>query len=350
MKVLIAFVGLFALVASQCSLEGNTFADTNGNSLTFGTAVGSWVPGLINVAGSSVVNFATWTQQTDVRWGVQLFGTTTDLFCELSGNYNLAWVNDCSGIQFTVVHDYCDDRSALLANAFTLVSPTNGGDCASTGTQIATTLGSSTNFPMLADDAATVVFGVDQYAVVSVAASAAIIQRWRITQGIATTSTVEIVDLGSYPSGFACSAIDVGSYSAVFDSSCASRLCGVADSCQQRAELFQGTGLNGFSGDQCANTLTFVTETEQCSDGRQWNRPVSECLAQSVSGGCMYCKGVAMGEMTAYCLNQQGADCQRVFESAPGRAFCNIAFECPASITSVSLIVIVSSMLALLFF
>jgi len=203
---------------------------------------------------------------------------------------------------------------------------------------------------MLAGDAATVVFGANQYAVVSVATRAAIIQRWRITQGIATTSTVEIVDLGSYPEGFACSSVDVGSYSAVFDSSCASRLCGVSDACQMRAELWQNSGLNGFNGDQCANLLTFVTDVASCSDGRQWNRPVNECLAQTVEGGCMYCKGVAMGQMTAYCLNQQGANCQRVFESAPGRAFCNIAFECPASITSASVIVIVSSLLALLFF
>jgi len=156
--------------------------------------------------------------------------------------------------------------------------------------------------------------------------------------------------LGSHPEGFACSSIDVGSYSAVFDTECSTRICGVSDSCQSRAELWQGTGLNGFLGDECANTLTFVTEEAECSDGRQWNRPVSECLAQTVTGGCMYCKGIAMGETTAYCLNQQGANCQRIFESAPGRAFCNIEFECPASITSVSVIVIVSSMLALLFF
>jgi len=279
---------------------------------------------------------------------VQLFGSTTDSFCELSGQYNLAWLNGCSGIQFTVLHDFCDDRSTLLASQFNLVIST--GDCASSGSQIATTLGESSNFPMLAGDGATVVFGADQYAVVSVANRATVIQRWRITQGIASSSTVDIVDLGSYPVGFACSSIVVGSYSAVFDSSCATRLCGVSDTCQMRAELWQGTGLNGFAGDQCANDLTFVPVIAECSDGRQWNRPVSECLAQSVPGGCMYCKGIAMGQMTAYCLNQEGANCQRIFESDPGRAFCNIAFECPASITSVSVIVIVSSVLALLFF
>jgi len=261
--------------------------------------------------------------------------------------YVLSWLSGCAGIQFTILHDYCGDRSTLLSSAFTLVATTTG-DCTSTGNSLSTTLGASANFPILADDSATVVFGANQYAIISVSTRAAIIQRWRSVQQT-TSSVLEIVDLGSYPKGFACGGTEVGTYTNTLDASCSGRLCGVSDTCQMRAELWQGASINGFGGDQCANDLTFVPDDAQCSDGRLWRHAVADCLAQKVPGGCMYCKGIAMGQMSGYCLNQEGANCQRIFESSTAQAFCNIAFECPASVTSVSFILIVSSLLVLLF-
>jgi len=347
MKVLVALACIFALAASQCSLDGNTYADSNGNSITFGHAVGSWVPALFNL-GSDTVNFATLSQETDTRWTIQNFGSTTDFHCELTGSYVLSWVDGCSGIEFSILHDGCGDRSALLLNnQFTTLVDENG-DCISQGSEISTVLADSTNYPVLAGDNAHAVFGVGSYAIVSVASRAAIVQRWRsVTQ--ATTTTYEIVDLASYPAGFACSSVDVGSYTTTLDSSCVGRLCGQSDNCQMRGELWHNAGLNGYTADLCPHKFVYTPNNAQCSDGRQWRKHPEDCLAQQVPGGCMYCKGVAMGQITEYCLNQEGAVCQRIFESPVAQTFCNMEFECPASVTSFSFILIVSSLLVLLF-
>jgi len=63
---LFVLAGFFALITAQCDLQGNTYIDSDGNTLTFGNAVGSWVPGLVAIGDT--VNFVTWTQQTDIRW------------------------------------------------------------------------------------------------------------------------------------------------------------------------------------------------------------------------------------------------------------------------------------------
>jgi hypothetical protein len=348
MKVLLALACLFALVAAQCNLHGNTYADSDGNSITFGHEVGSWVPALFNMGPGNTVNFATFTQDTETRWTVTDFGSTSDFHCELSGTYVLAWMNGCKGIQLQVLHDGCGDRSALLFdNEFTLVVTENPG-CLSTGGELTTVLGDTTNFPILAGDSAHIVFGNDQYAITSVASRAVIIQRWRAVE-VENANGFEVVDLGSYPAGFSCSSVHVGTYIAELDDTCAGRLCGANDGCQMRGELWHNAGLNGFTAELCPHDFEFIPNDAQCSDGRQWRKHPNDCLAQQVEGGCMYCKGIAMGEITAYCLNQEGARCQTIFESATASAFCNLEFECPASVTSISFILIVSSLLALLF-
>lgn len=190
--------------------------------------------------------------------------------------------------------------------------------------------------------------GVDQYAVVSVSTRAAIVQRWRLN---ANGHGVEVVDLDSWPKGFACPTTQVGEYVHVadWDDTCAVRFCGVADACVGRAQLLHNAPFNNFEGDRCSNIVVAPTDgrATSCSDGRQWLKHPDSCVAQDVEGGCAFCSGIAMGESFQYCINRQGAGCEDIFESSAHHAFCNLEFECPASTATISFVVFISSLLAL---
>jgi len=333
------------LVVSQCELEGKTFNVADGRSLTFGKAVGEWIPGILNLSEGSL-SFTTWTQETATRWNVKDFGSTDDWFCGKEAQYTIEFFNACAEIHFTVLHDICGDRTSFLSNVFTL-DDTTDGDCLSTGTELPTRLSESKDYPRLSGDSATVVFGANNYALVSVSNTAVIVQRWRSNPGT-VEDEVHIVDLASHPEGFACSGVDVGNYLTKWDEdTCQGRLCFSEDACAQRLELFHNIGLNDFEGDFCSRDLDNEVVTEHCSTGKQWLRHPDDCVAQDVPGGCMYCAGIAMGETTTWCLDRQGAGCEQVFGSSVRQAYCNLQFECPAVSVGASLVMFICSLLAL---
>jgi hypothetical protein len=342
MKMLIAFAALLALVAAQCSPEGHTYVDEDGRSVTFGAAVGDWVPGLI--AHEEYVAFATWTQATSTRWTVQEFESTADWYCDQKGQYSLEFFNGCNELHLTTISDSCADRMALFKSTFTLHSPS--GECAGAGSQLMSHFPESEEFVRFSGDAVTFVFGENHYALVSVGKSAVFVQRWRLGEE-GDEDLIEVVDLASYPAGFACNPNVVGRYLTNWEEECSSRFCGEVDECALRAELFHDTAFNDFQGDRCSNDVEGADDAvASCSDGRQWLKHPWDCINQEVPGGCMYCKGVAMGESTMWCLNKEGGDCETIFESAPRKAFCNQEFECPASTTSLSIVLLICSVLA----
>jgi len=343
MKVLFALAALLALAASQCTLEGNTFTAADGRSLTFGKAVGEWVPGLVAIEDGTL-SFSTWTQATATRWQVKDFASTADWFCDQEGQYNLEFFNGCTELHFTVLHDICVDRISLLKEVFTHVQ--TGDDCTSVGSQIESHLSVAKDYPRLSGDAATVTFGLNGYAVVSVADRAFIAQRWRIESG-SNGETVSIVDLASHPEGYACSKVQVGVYTAKFNDDCASRLCFSEDACPMRAQLLHDVGLNNFEGDMCTRDLAPDAMGAHCSTGKQWLRHPLDCIAQEVPGGCMFCKGVAMGETTKWCMDRQGAGCNEIFDSVARQAYCNVEFECPAAAVSAPFAIFICALLAL---
>lgn len=189
--------------------------------------------------------------------------------------------------------------------------------------------------------------GLDEYAVISVATRAAIVQRWRAND----ENTVAVVDLASWPQGFACPTTQKGEYFHVveFGESCSVRFCGTTDQCQARAELLHNVAFNDYEGDLCSNEVSVPTDgrPSSCSDGRQWLKHPDDCVAQDVEGGCAFCMGIAMGQKSMWCINREGAGCEDIFESSARMTFCNMEFECPASTASVSFVVFICSLLAL---
>jgi len=343
------FATLLALVAAQCSPEGNTYWFTeNGNThaVTFGTAVGEWLPALLNHADG--VDFTVWSQATVTRWEVQGFGSSTGFFCDQKGQYSLEFFNECTELHLTTISDSCRDRVSFLnSQVFTIVE--EGDSCDSEGNHLWTAFPESEEYLRFSDDAASFVFGLDQYALLSLGETAAIVQRWRLTEG-EDEDTVEVVDLASFPKGFACPPASVGTYFTHWEEDCKNRICLDSDDCGLRATLFHNAALNDFEGDMCSNEVdTEGEEAATCSDGRQWLKHPKDCTAQPVEGGCIFCKGIAGGEITTWCLDKEGAVCQDVFESAAARAFCNMEFECPASTVTFSIALLICTLLALVF-
>jgi len=345
MKVLFAFATLLAFAASQCSLEGNTYSAQGGQSLTFGAAVGVWVPGLTTL--SSGLSFSTWTQETATRWRVKDFASLADWFCDSEATYTIEFFTACTELHFTVLHDVCGERMALLQNVFTLAPPPSA-DCTASGNSISAHLSVSKDFPRLSGDRVTIVFGMDSYTLVSVADAAVIVQRWR-TSSTSTDNTLEVVDLASYPAGYACNTADIGSYTwGNLGDNCNARVCLSADACRMRAELWHNVGLNDFEGDMCSRDIDQLAPQQHCSTGKEWKRHPRDCVNQEVPGGCMFCKGIALGVTTMWCLDRQDAVCQEVFESTARQAYCNLEFECSATVSlSASFVIFICSLLAL---
>jgi len=342
------------LVAAQCKVEGNTYATADGKSATFGVRVGDWVPGLFNMGDVTKVTFGSWRQATASRWEATDVGTSAEDadICSLKGQYNLVFSPDCSSLVFSVISDSCGDRADFFKDqSFIMVNVPSLKDCVATTSKLTSVFQSSTASPRLSEEQARWVFGRDEFAIVSVGSQAAIFQRWRLGAG-ALTATASIVDLASVPEGFACSTSSVGEYDTAWESNCAVRLCGTKDSCEARGQLFHNAAINGFAGNMCAKPIDTPTDSiGSCSpDGRQWLRHPWDCLEQDVPGGCMFCKGIARGQQVSLCLDRLGAECNDIFESAAGRSYCNLEFECPASTASISLFVFISALVAMIFF
>jgi hypothetical protein len=354
--MLFVFAALVALVASQCNPEGNTYRGADLQSLTFGAAVGDWVPGLIDMGTVNTVHFTVWKQATPTRWEVTEFGTSSsessDEHCILTGQYNIDFFNGCTDMHVTLLSDSCHDRAAFLQNTFTLWERADDATCYEVGTALDATLGESEAVPFLSGDDATYVFGQNEFALVSVEDRAVIVQRWRVAESGHTT---EVIDFASYPAGFACPLSDVGSYVnvAVWGDECQVRFCGVVDSCLSRSQLLHNTAFNGYEEDICtADAVDNGSEparTECSVDGRQWLLHPDDCVNQNVEGGCAFCSGIAMQETAMWCINRQGAGCNQIFESAVRQTYCNLEFECPASTVSISFVLFISTLLALFF-
>jgi len=341
-QTLLALCAAFvAFACAQCEVEGMTYVSGD-FSVTFGVQVGAVLPSLHNM-GNGLVWFVTWRAATTTRWEVLNVGVSQpiDNVCMTKGQYDVSFSPDCSAITFRTISDGCSDRKmALDGVTVNMMGDAQNKDCTTVGTKLNVMLQSSTASPRLAQENANVIFGNDQFAIVSVGTQAAIFQRWKLSaannQNIAT-----IVDYGSTPAGLSCSPVLVAQFSASWstDGTCAARLCGIKDSCEARAQLFHDAPVNGFDGDHCTGVVDSPpTGVGLCNPaGGQWLRHPWDCTDQNVPTGCMFCKGIARGQTVSLCLERQGAVCNDIFESAAGRTWCNLEFECPASSTATGL-------------
>jgi len=341
----LVFAALFAFSTAQCHVEGNTYANADGNTLTFGKAVGSWLPGLLNMGDVNSVSYLTWMQDGDNRYSVQEYGVSSGDtgFCKYEGIYLVDFFNGCNEVHFTVVHDLCGDRRTFLLSAFSVVVVDPEGTCIQAGSSIETHLRLSELFPRLAGDASTIIFGANEFALMSVSDQTVVVQRWRMgtTDGV---ENVQIVDLASFPAGYSCDAAAVGTYSLRW-SGCTARLCHEDDTCLMRTELFHNIGLNGYEGDFCSRDVVNDDVAPSCSKGKQWNQHPKDCIGQTVPGGCLYCEGVALAETTSWCLDRQGEGCDKIYGSAVSQTYCNVAFVCPASVIPLSITLFISAFL-----
>jgi len=194
----------------------------------------------------------------------------------------------------------------------------------------------------LSNEPSSYVFGVEHFNILSVGSEGAIFQRWRHTEpdvDSTAAANVEIVDIASYPAGLACSSNVVGLYTAsiLSSASCGSTLCIREDECTGRWELLAGILLNGGDGYTCPLVEKPVEDPGMCSPpGKQWKKHPWACTDQPVAGGCFFCKGIAKGEQAQWCLAREGDGCNQIFESATAVTYCNMEFECPASLAGAS--------------
>jgi hypothetical protein len=344
----LVFAAFLALSTAQCSVDENTYTNGNGHTLTFGKAVSDWIPALMNLGVAEDVIYSAWMQESETRWTVKIFGTSAgdDEYCKDQGVYLAEWGTACEDLQFRVIHDLCDGRRLFLQDTLTL-QEVDDSSCIGSGSSIETMLRDSDHYPRLAGDSATLIFGENGFGLLSVSDQAVLVQRWRLGKVDDNIDSVEIVDLASHPEGYACSGAILGTYYTQW-TDCSARLCMTDDTCHQRRELLHDTGLNGYEGDQCSRDLEQDEDMRSCSKGKQWLQHPKECIAQDVPGGCMYCQGIALGEKTSWCLDRQGVGCNQIFVSPVAQTYCNIAFECPASVIPLSITLIISTMLLLL--
>jgi len=352
MRTLFVFAALLALAASQCTVDGNTY-QSGAVSITFGSAVDTWIPTLFNWGDVATVSFGTFKQATATRWEVQEYGSASGGSCEGKGQYNLQFGGDCDSLTFTFISDPCTARSAAFSEDFELVDLSGAGDCAAVGTSLETTFRKSVASPHLSLLPTTIVFGQDEFAIVSAGDTGAIFQRWslgRNTDGETTT----IVDFGSVPVGLSCGQTRVGTYLSNWEEDCSVQFCGISDGCESRAELWHTIDINGFEPEEaCPRPIDQpgLGGDSACSPSDdQWLKHPWDCIDQEIEGGCMFCRGIAEGKTVSLCLDRLGAQCEDIFATNARSSFCNLEFECPASTTAVSFVVFICSLLALLFF
>jgi len=348
----VAFCALVALAYAQCTVDGNTYV--NGDlSITFGASVSDTYPALLDMGSPSQLHFGYWSVATDSRWEITEVGSVSGQFCDQTGQYNAAFVDDCITISFTLISDDCTERATLLANTFTVVSRSNTADCVSEGTVLQTQLGDSVTAPSLSRADATVVFGTSGFCTVSIADRGTLYQRWTLSN-TNDGETTTIIDLGSTGDDFSCPTSRTGTYLSNWDSDCSAQLCGVSDSCLSRGELFHAAAFNGFQPiDGCVNHIQYtqLVGYGECNPNSDtWEEHPYACTGQNVAGGCMFCLGRANGQEFRQCLDRNGGGCNAIFNSPAAKAFCTLEFECPASTTSFSITVFISSIVALLLF
>jgi len=352
LKIVAVLCVLVAVASSQCTVDGKSWSN-GATSITFGAAVGENLPAMLNGGGKDLFSFGYWTTATATRWEITTVGAPSGTFCSSTGQYNAQFGGNCATLTLTAISDDCADRSSLLNNKFALTPKSSTGDCVSTGTVLTTTLEKSSSLPALSGEVATIVFGADGFASVSVSTRGIIFQQWVLSSSSAgQTST--ILDLGSFGQGLACSSQKVGVYLSDWNADCGVQLCGVSDSCVSRGELFGGAKFNGF---ETSNVCTLPPGSASmggfglCNpDANEWTRHPYDCLEQNIAGGCMFCLGRANGVEHRQCLDREGAGCNELFNSNAGKSFCTLEFECPASTATISIALFISSLVALVLF
>eukprot|EP01126_Amoeba_proteus_P065077 TRINITY_DN9190_c0_g1_i1.p1 TRINITY_DN9190_c0_g1~~TRINITY_DN9190_c0_g1_i1.p1 ORF type:complete len:250 (+),score=36.29 TRINITY_DN9190_c0_g1_i1:586-1335(+) len=191
--------------------------------------------------------------------------------------------------------------------------------------------------------------GPSNYAVISISDKAAVFQQWSV---LPNNQQITLIDIGSYPNGYACDVRYTGVYSSNWDQSCGVGLCGISDPCTTRSQLLHGLSLNdrylnisspsssssqGLSfcpSDTVPTGNFFGFGLDICSDGREWNKNPLDCVNQGTRGDCFFCKGIANGVTVSMCLMREGSGCNQIFDSNAAKAFCNLEFECTATVRS----------------
>jgi len=87
----------------------------------------------------------------------------------------------------------------------------------------------------------------------------------------------------------------------------------------------------------------------ECSNGGQWLLHPYHCTKQYDGGKCAYCTGRANNKQVHTCIERNGMACNAMFNTLERKSWCNMEFECPASVPFVSLVAVVGVVLAVLF-
>jgi hypothetical protein len=76
-----------------------------------------------------------------------------------------------------------------------------------------------------------------------------------------------------------------------------------------------------------------------------WEGSPSDCVEQHEGGSCAWCNIRANGAERASCVFRDGLSCVDMAESPFTGTYCNIGFECPGSILSISLLLVLLNLL-----
>jgi len=350
----LTFLALVALARSQCNPAGNTY-QAGGLSFTFGAAVGDWIPAIEYFVGNGMESawFMTVSQQTGSRWevlDVAFYGDAIGDCGDTPGQYSFQFSTDCQTLSMETIFDECGDRSEAMSGvSLSLVdSPFYYGSEQECGSYTGT-LGASTEEPHLSGEPVSIFPAPANLTIVSVGSRAAFFQLW--TRRTADPINFHLVqDLLSVPAGFACEERLYGQYFLTESDNCGAVICGKADACPARAQLWQGVQFNDYTGDECDNDITVIEwPNSGCSDGNLWTKSPQECTATGDGTQCAFCHGVANGMTVKTCIERNGGKCNHIFRSLPAKGWCNLEFECPASTLSLSVFAFLALSLVVLF-
>jgi len=361
MRAVLFFLALVVLARSQCSPIGNAYAAGPVSWTVGAPAVNGAIPLIQLVTDSTLftqgrpyqfITFMTITQITSRRWEVSDVGFYGQAFMDCGdvvGQYNFDFSTDCSSVTISVISDTCSPRASnldglvlsLTTSPYFYGSP---GRCSS----YAGTLGSDGD-GHLSGQPVSFFPGPSNLTIVTVANQAVFFQLWTRRDFENDPPNFHLIqDLFSVPAPFACLQRLYGQYFLQETDQCGAILCGKADACPERAELFQGVSLNDYVGPQCSTDIEVVQwPLSGCSNGNVWVEGPGECTSQGGGDQCIYCHGVANGNNVKLCINRNGGSCNHIFRSLPAQHWCNLEFEChdPASTLSLSVIALFTAVL-----
>jgi len=347
-----------------CALcPGNTFTDASGDSITIGEQVDRYFPVVLTSGEDSY--FVTFQQKLG-SWEIVEHGSSGSLMCGESyppGTYTLSLSSetDCADqkMTFTLVSDpLCPARRSFFSEEFSLGTSTQPKCGEVNSVELNGRLSSSVASSTLSQQGVHITFAPFGYAVISISDKVILWQQWSPVGG-----NINVIDVLSIPSGYACDSDSVGQYAASWDqaSGCGLQTCAVEDTCLARSELWHGANFNAFKGDMCADFYGNAPQKAEifgsCSTGQQWHSHPYDCTDQNIEGGCVYCAGVAQAKDFEYCLARNGQDCKDIFEQVGTQQGCNLAFECnrdiyanpnSSSLISASIISLVALLIAYL--